>query len=93
MNQVANTIESKILPVIFFIFLLAAIVLISKASLITLKINSSGVYSATYFSLFDAGVIFTKHIYYSMFRVYQYATLLITAAICGVCILWLQYLQ
>jgi len=93
MNQVSNTIESKILSVIFFIFLLAAIILISKASLTTLKINSSGAYSVTYFALFGAGGIFTEHIYYSMFRVYQYATLLITAAICGVCILWLQYLQ
>jgi len=93
MTQKTNTIESKVLTAIFFIFLLAAIVLISKASLATLKIHSSGAYSVTYFALFGAGIIFTKYIYYSMFRVYQYAALIITAAICGLCILWLQYLQ
>jgi hypothetical protein len=93
MNHKSNTIESKILTVIFFIFLLAAIVLISKASLATLKINYSGAYSVTYFALFGAGVIFTKYIYYSMFRVYQYAALVITVAICGLSILWLQYLH
>jgi hypothetical protein len=93
MNEKLKIIESKILTTVFFILLLAAIVLVSKATLAALRINSSTTYSVTYFALLGAGVIFTKYIYYSMFRIYQYAALAITAAISGLCILWLQYLH
>ncbi|MDR3580853.1 MAG: hypothetical protein P4L44_12905 [Oryzomonas sp.] len=93
MNDKLIIMESRILTTIFFVFLLTAIVLVSKATLAALKINSSTAYSITYFALFGAGVLFTKYIYYSMFRVYQYAALAITAAIGGLCFLWLQYLH
>lgn len=85
--------ETKILTVIFFVSLLAAIFLVAKASLTAFGIYSSTTYSITYFVLFGAGYIFTKHVYYSMFRFYQFVALAITTATSGLCILWLQYLH
>ncbi|MDA8412428.1 MAG: hypothetical protein M0023_01420 [Desulfobacteraceae bacterium] len=93
MNEKLKIIESKILTTVFFIILLAAIVLFSMATLATLRINSSAAYSVTYFALLGVGVLFIKYIYCSMLRVYQYAALVITAAISGLCFMWLQYLH
>jgi len=92
MIEKSKVVETKILTVKFFILLLAANFLVANASLTALGIYSSTTYSVAYFLLFGAGYIFTKYVYYSMFRIYQYVVLVITTAIVGLCILWLQYL-
>jgi hypothetical protein len=92
MIEKSKEIEPKILTAIFFILLLAAIFLVAKASLTALGIYSSTTYSVAYFLLFGAGYIFTKYVYYSMYRIYQYVALAVTTVISGLCILWLQYL-
>jgi len=93
MIEKSKEIEPKILTPIFFILLLTAIFLVAKASLTALGIYSSTTYSVAYFLLFGAGYIFTKYVYYSMYRIYQYVALAVTTAISGLCILWLQYLH
>ncbi len=88
-----TTMQTKVLASIFFVSLIAAIVLVAKATLSALGIYSSTSYSVVYFSLLGAAFIFTKYVYVSMFRVYQYVALAISVTVSGIGILWLFQLH
>lgn len=93
MTEKTKNSETKILTGIFFIILLVSIFFVSKMTLTALGIYSSVTYSIAYFALFGVAYIFTKYVFISMLRTYQYIALAISAAISGVCIIWLLYLH
>jgi hypothetical protein len=91
MSEELKNIERIILTAIFFIILLVAIVHFSKTTLTAVGIYSSITYSVAYFVLFGAALIFTKYIFYPMFRIYQYVALAAMVAVCGLFFGWLLH--
>jgi hypothetical protein len=92
MDEKLKIIERIILTIIFFILLLSAIGLVTKATLTAVGIYSSTTFAIVYFALFGAAFIFTKYIYYPMYRRYQYVALPVMLAVCGLFSWWLCYL-
>ena len=91
MSEELKNIERIILTAIFFILLLVAIVLFAKATLTAIRIYSSITYSVAYFALFSAALIFTKYIFYPMYRIYQYISLAVIVAVSGLFLGWLLH--
>ncbi|MEN6620313.1 MAG: hypothetical protein ABFD50_02025 [Smithella sp.] len=78
-----KNIERTFLSIIFLFFFLLVIVLVEKATLNAFGIYSSTTSSIVYYALFGAAFIFTKYIYYSMHKLYQYVTLAVIIVVCG----------